>query len=143
MSGTKPTRTSLSQRARGLIAGAQKHPPTGQLTLEGRSFTQATLAQTLQSLIDALSQVDTARAGWKDALKRLADVKADVVPVMRAYVVWIAATYGNAPSILGDYGVAPRKARTPLSTEQQAAAVAKGKATRAARHTMGPKQKKN
>jgi hypothetical protein len=45
--------------------------------------------------------------------------------------------------MLADFGITPPKARTPLSADQKAAAVAKRKATRAIRHTLGPKQKKN
>jgi hypothetical protein len=42
---------------------------------------------------------------------------------------------------LADFGLNPKKARTPLTIEEKAAAAAKRKATRAARHTMGSKQK--
>jgi len=139
----KVTKVTLAQHVRDFIAGTQKHSPNGQLTLGGETFTAQTLIQTLQSLGDALSTVDTAKASWKDALKNLADVKAKVRPILGAYHSWVVATYGNAPAMLADFGIAPPKARTPLSADQQVAAVAKREATRAARHTLGPKQKKN
>ena len=139
----KVTKVTLAQHVRDFIAGTQKHSPNGQLTLDGKTFTTQTLIQTLQSLGDALSMVDTAKAGWKDALKNLADVKAKVRPILGAYHSWVVATYGNAPAMLADFGITPPKARTPLSADQQVAAIAKREATRAARHTLGPKQKKN
>ena len=139
----KVTKVTLAQHVRDLIAGTRKHSPNGQLTLGGETFTAPTLIQTLQSLGDALSMVDTAKASWKDALKNLADVKAKVRPFLGAYRSWVIATYGNAPAILADFGVTPPKARTPLTADQKAAAVAKRDATRAASHTLGPKQKKN
>jgi hypothetical protein len=43
---------------------------------------------------------------------------------------------------LADYGLTPHKAKTPLSTEAQAEAIAKSTATRKARNTMGKQQKK-
>jgi hypothetical protein len=138
----KVTKVTLAQHVRDLIAGTQKHSPNGQLTLGGEAFTAQTLIQTLQSLGDALSTGDTAKASWQDALKNLADVKAKVRPLLGAYRSWVVATHGNAPATLADFGITPPKARTPLSADQKAAAVAKRKATRAARHTLGPKQKK-
>jgi hypothetical protein len=141
MSTAKVTKVTLAQRIRGLIAGTLKHSPGGSLTLDGQPFTADTLIQVLQSLEDALSKVDTAKASWKDALKGLADVKAKVNPVIGAFRTWIKATHGSAPATLADFGMAPHKVPTPLTAEKKAVAVAKRAATRAARHTVGPKKK--
>ena len=61
---------------------------------------------------------------------------------MGTLVTFIKATYANQPDVLADFGIKP-KARTPLSAEAKTAAAAKRTATRAARHTMGAKQKKS
>ena len=61
---------------------------------------------------------------------------------MQDYAAWVAVTYRSTPSTLADFGVAPRKARTPLTSSKQAVAVAKRVSTRAARNTMGNVQKK-
>jgi hypothetical protein len=53
----------------------------------------------------------------------------------------VKATFGSSPDVLADFGLAP-KARAQVTVEAKAVAAAKRKATRAARHTMGPKQKK-
>jgi hypothetical protein len=143
MSSIKVTKATLEQRIRGLIAGTQKHPPTGSLTVGGGTYTATALVQLLQSLADALAAVDSAKASWQDALKNATDVKAKVGPVVQAYRSWVVVTYGNAPSTLADYGVTPRKVRAPLTAEQKVAAAAKAKATRTARNTMGKKQKKS
>jgi hypothetical protein len=136
------TKATLEQRIRGLIAGTQKHPPTGSLTVDGASYTAAALVQLLQSLADALSAVDAARALWQNALTKQRAVQTQVLPVIRGYSSLLLAANGNAPATLADYGLTPRKATTPLSTEARAAAIAKSTATREARHTMGTKQKK-
>ncbi|HEY8038591.1 MAG TPA: hypothetical protein VIF15_02305, partial [Polyangiaceae bacterium] len=49
--------------------------------------------------------------------------------------------FGTQADVLADFGMTPRKAATPLTVEQKAAAAAKRKATRAARGTKGPKAK--
>src|SRR5258708_20070281 len=113
----KVTKVTLAQHVRDSIAGTHKHSPNGQLTLDGKTFTTQTLIQTLQSLGDALSMVDTAKAGWKDALKNLADVKAKVRPILGAYHSWVVATYGNAPATLADFGITPPHTPTPLSAD--------------------------
>ncbi len=42
-----------------------------------------------------------------------------------------------------NFGLKPKKTRTPLTIDQMAAAAAKRTATRASRHTMGTKQRKD
>jgi len=136
------TKATLEQRIRGLIAGTQKHPPTGSLTVDGVTYTAAALVQLLQSLADALSAVDAAKASWQNALTQQRTVQTQVLPVIRGYSNLLLAANGNAPATLADYGLTPRKAKTPLSTEAQAQAIAKNEATRKARNTMGKQQKK-
>jgi hypothetical protein len=138
----KVTKYSLSKRIRDLIAGTQKHTPNGSLTLGNVTYAAPALVQLLQGLADALDATDAARARWQDALKNATDARAKVGPLVADYQAWVSVTYAGAPSMLADYGMTPRKVRTPLTVEQQAAAVAKREATRAARHTMGKVQKK-
>jgi hypothetical protein len=142
MSGTKVTKTSLQTRIRGIIAGTQKHAPNGSFTFGSTTYAAPALVQLLQSLADALDATDAARSRWKDALENANDARTKVLPVLKEYQAWVAVTYSGTPSTLADYGVTPRKAPTPLTAGQLTAAVAKRKATRAARHTMGSKQKK-
>ncbi len=53
----------------------------------------------------------------------------------------VRVAFGNRVDTLADFGLPLPKTRTPLTPEQKQAAVAKAKATRAARHTMGAKQR--
>jgi hypothetical protein len=56
----------------------------------------------------------------------------------------VLAQFGDtqaASSVLADFGFTPQKVPA-ITAEAQATAVEKNRATRAARHTMGPKQKK-
>ncbi|MGA2448001.1 MAG: hypothetical protein ABTD50_04920 [Polyangiaceae bacterium] len=143
MSLTKETKVTLNQRVRDLVAGTQKHPMSGSVTLAGSSYTQQTLVQALQGVVDVLAASDTAKASWKESLKNVKDTKTKTLPLVSSYRSWIAATYGSAPSALADFGMTPRKVPTPLTAEQKAAAAAKRKATRVARNTLGKTQKKN
>src|SRR5207237_10065472 len=52
----------------------------------------------------------------------------------------IRVAFANSVDLLGRYGLTPKKARV-ISPEASVAAAAKARATRLARHTMGPKQK--
>src|ERR1700678_2857452 len=82
MSTKRVTKVALAERVRSLIAGTQKHPPSGQVTLGGQPFTTTALVQVLQDLGNALSAVDSAKASWQDAMKSLDDVKAKVDPTV-------------------------------------------------------------
>jgi hypothetical protein len=128
----KGTVAALAQQ---LIAGTAKHLTNGmQITLEGSSLTSAQITSKLQQLVTLRSDVNAAKASTKAKLA----VEAVDGPALRtfvgAFVTYLKAAYGNAPDVLADFGVHP-KARTPLTVEAKAAAAAKSRATRAARHT--------
>jgi hypothetical protein len=137
------SQSTMVVRAEDLVAGAQKHFASAtSLAFAGASFTPAQVQANLQSLITLLTDVDTAKATTK---AKLAAVKLQA-PALRTFVAafesFVRATVGNAPDVLADFGLAPKKARKPLTVEQKAAAAAKRDATRAARGTKGSQQKK-
>jgi hypothetical protein len=53
----------------------------------------------------------------------------------------VKAAFGSSPDVLGDFGIAP-KPRAQVTANAMVVANAKRAATRAARHTMGSKQRK-
>jgi hypothetical protein len=129
--------------AQKLIAGTNKHlASTTQIMLAGSSFTPAQVTERLQALVNLRRDVETANASTKAKLA----VEQANLPALRVFldamVTFVKAAFGNAPDVLADFGLHP-KATTPLTVEAKAAAAAKRKATRAARHTMGAKQKKS
>jgi hypothetical protein len=128
--------------AKQMIAGADKHlAKTTQVAFMGSSFTPDQITSNLQTLVNLRSDVNTARAA---TVAKLA-VESAQAPALRtfmsAFASYLKVAYGTSPDVLADFGIAP-KARTPLTVEAKAAAAAKRAATRAARHTMGTKQKK-
>ncbi len=137
----KVSKASALASVRALIAGTQKHTPTGSLSFGNATYTADSLVQMLQSLADAMTLHDTAQAKAKDVLLSLHDVTAKVRPVLRAYRAYLVATYGDATQTLADYGLTPPKAKAPRTSEQKAESAAKARATRKARGTTSKKQK--
>ena len=127
--------------AKQLIAAATKHlSNTTPVVLLGGSFTAGQIAGKLQRLVDLRTDVDAAKA----ALKAKLALETTEAPALRALMSELRSfakvAFSTSPDVLADFGINP-KARAPLSVEAKAAVVAKSAATRAARHTMGAKQK--
>jgi hypothetical protein len=134
----KSTVAALAQQ---LIAGTDKHlGGVTQVQLASSSFTPAQIKAQLQRVATLRSDVDAARATIKAKLA----VEATDMPALRtfmdAFVTYVKAAFAGAPDVLADFGLHPR-ARATLTVGAKAAAAAKRAATRAARNTMGSKQK--
>jgi hypothetical protein len=124
-----------------LLAGAAKRiTGTTPLMLMGSPFTPAEITAKLQSFATLRSDVDAAKAQTKGKLALEAASMPTLRPFMSAFVAYVKAAYAGSPDALADFGIHP-KSRVPLTVEAKAAATAKRAATRAARHTMGTKQK--
>jgi hypothetical protein len=123
------------------IAGMRKHfAGIPSIVLGGTPTTPADVIATFQGAIDA---VDTARAAEKSfhdavALQHAAIAKANAL--LKALKMLVDNQLGSSEAILGDFGFTRPTRRVPKE-EAKAAAVAKRAATRAARHTMGKRQK--
>jgi hypothetical protein len=143
MSGTtsRPSKAATLARVQAIIAGTQKHTPNGSFTIGNATFTTQSLVQLLQGLADAIAKANEAQASAKEAVAALRLEQAKVDPVLLDYTRILIATYGTAVQMLADYGLQPRKARKPLTSAQNTAAVAKRDATRKARGTTSKKQK--
>ena len=128
--------------AKQFIAGMAKHlGSTPQIVLLGSSFTPDQITSKLQLLVTLRTDVDSARA---TTTAKIANEKAQapaVLALLSALESFVKATFGSSPDVLADFGITP-KARATLTVEAKAVAAAKRAATRAARHTMGPNQKK-
>ncbi len=96
----------------------------------------------LQAFIDNRAAVVAAQATAKTkvAAERAALPALDAF--ILAFVAFIRLTFGPKANVLADFGLAPRKARAPLTAEQKAVAVAKRNATRAARLVISKNKKR-
>src|ERR1700722_8623344 len=135
----KPTR---KDRLRLIVSGVQKHYPSGQLTLASQTFNlPSDLVKAIQADIDATDAADKARADWLAAVQVQTDSHQKVGPVLRAFKRQVLAQFGDtqdASKTPADFGYAPQKVAVKSSATKVAAREL-GRATRAARHTMGAK----
>jgi len=141
---SKTGKATEASRVKQLIIGTNKHYPNGSvgLTVGGATYTVTALTALLQSFVDLREAVDAAKAAQKAKIEAERAQAPSLRGVVSAFVAFVKASFGNSPDMLVDFGIPARKARTPLTAEQKAAAAAKRKATRAARHVMGKNQRK-
>jgi hypothetical protein len=140
MTTAKTTERTFVER---LAAGTAQHfAPTDTLKIANGIFSRADVEATLQAFVDLRTAVDAARTALQAKLVAEANQSPALRERIHAIVAYVRATFGNSPDILTDFGLKPKKARTPLTVEQRAAASEKRAATRKARHTMGKRQKR-
>ena len=137
-------KNSQATRARQLIAGAKKHFTNGSTELQvgGATFTVTALTQFLQDFVDQREAVEASKAATKAKVEAERVHAPSQIAIVHAFETVVRGMFGNFADALADFGLAPRKARSPMTAEKKAVAVAKRKATRAARGTMGKNQKK-
>jgi hypothetical protein len=137
-----PKKTTTLARDAQVIAGIQKHlQNVSSLPLVGSTYTPADLVKLVQSRIDATGQADATKATWHSSVLAGEALNTKLTPVLRALRQYVINVFGAASPVLADFGFAPPKSAT-RTPEEKAAATAKAKATRTARHTMGKVQKK-
>ena len=141
MSTTLRTKAATLAFLQALIAGLQKHFPNGSLTIGNASLATASIVQVLQGLVDAIIAANTAQANARDAVANVRSKAASAAPLIRGLAKLLGTMFAGASQTLGDFGIAPPKARQPMSAEVLAAKKAKAAATRVKRGTKGPKAK--
>ena len=124
-----------------MLSGLEKHTQDlVSLLIAGTTYTKADLQTTLQARIDALTFVQSKKAEWQAAIKadyaERASTKMFLAGLRQALLVAFAGSVDN----LADFGLVGRKPAN-VTPQERIAAAQKAKATRAARHTMGKKQK--
>jgi hypothetical protein len=138
-------KNAMATRVGGLIVGTRKHFTNGsqQLSLAGgaTSVTVDGAVSELQTFVTNRGAVVAAQATAKAKVDAETAQMAALLAFISAFEEFIRFTFGSSPEALADFGLAPPKARTPLTAEQKAVAAAKRKATREARGTAGAKQK--
>ncbi len=106
----------------------------------GTSHTPDDILIVLQARIAAANLAQSIRATWQSAVKADRDERAKTKTFVSGLRQALKVAFDGSIDALSDFGLSPRKLHVP-TPEQKAKANAKAKATRAARHTMGPKQK--
>jgi len=135
-------RTTLKTRNIAIAAGIDKHV-LSPILIGGVTYTPPNLKDIFAAQTAALDASDALHTQWMDQVQATRDATAkahDVYNLLRSYLIGQYGTGANA--ILNDFGMTAPKTRGITTVAVKAAAVAKGKATRVARHTMGKVQRK-
>ena len=138
---TKRARHDRAAAEQMLIDGLIQHAATfGAAVIDGVRVTTAEMIAQLQERIDAAHAVESTRAAWLQALKVEEDERARTKQYVSGVRQALMVAFGRQIDTLAEFGLTPPAlhVRTP---EEKLAVTAKGKATRLARHTMGPRQK--
>ena len=138
----KKNRTDQMASEQKLSDGLNKHAQTiTSIVIGGTAMTTKDIIATLQTLIASANTVQSAKATWQNTIKADQDERTKLKTFVSGLKQALLVAFAGSIDALADFGLTPRKVtvRTP---EQKTAAAAKAKATRAARHTAGTKQKK-
>ena len=127
-----------------LINGLTKHESVlSSFLVGGTSFKTSDVITALQARLAAANTAQSTRATWQAAVKANATERASTQTLVSGVRQQVQVMFGGSIDTLADFGLKTRKVRTDPTPEEKVAAAAKAKATRAARHTMGTKQKKS
>jgi hypothetical protein len=127
-----------------LIAGTKKRFTNGSqtVTIENTPYTIDQIVALLTTILTNRSAVEAAQATASAKVDAERAALPSLLAIVVAYVTFIRLTFGTSAEALADFGLEPPRAPVPLTAEQKAVAVAKRKATRAARGTTSAKAKK-
>jgi len=138
----RKTKSKAGQAARdqGLISGFPKRLATAQILVDGTTYTATSAVALLQTRVTAAAQLASAKAGYLAAAKAADAVENATAATVSGLVEAVYVAFGDDPAALSDFNLPVRK-KGVMTPAQRLEASAKAKATRVARHTMGPKQK--
>ena len=140
MAASKGSKAGQLARDQALILWFPKRLPNVHAIVEGTTFTAASAVTLLQARVTAATAAVTSRAAYLAAVKAADAEQTATAATVSGLIEVIYVAFGDDPAALADFGLVPRK-KGVMTTAQRLAAEAKAKATRAARHTMGAKQK--
>jgi len=125
-----------------LLSGIKKHlGKGGTLVIDEEKYSHTEIINLLQSRIDAVANVTTTRSAWQRSVREERQKNAETKKTVAAIRQTILVMYASKNDVLSDFGLLPRRERRSLTAAEQLETTEKAKATRAARHTMGKRQK--
>jgi hypothetical protein len=112
------------------------------LVLNGKSYTNAQLAQMVLAWLNLFVAVNQALSAYKQALSARDAASETIRAFMETFVKAVESQVGSTDQVLEPYGFRTKKEATPLTVQEKAAKVEKTLSTRAKNHTLGKDQKK-
>jgi hypothetical protein len=139
---TKSNQTTNQTRDAQIIAGIGKHQATlSSIVLLGKAYTPSDLSNLFQAQITALASLAALKGQATEAVAAAQAQEKALSSLATALKNYLINSTGNSPSVLGDFGFAPKKAKKTNPVTKVVAA-AKNLATRKERGTMGSVEKK-
>jgi hypothetical protein len=139
-----PRVSKVTQHARAtkLLAGiAKRFPAKGRRLVGGTSYTRRELAALFQDQLDAMAESSAAHAALKAAVRRERAATERARAVEQDLRLWAESLYGRASIAITDFGWRIAKKPGPKTAKAKRDVVEKGAATRAARETLGKRQR--
>jgi hypothetical protein len=142
MSVKNASRNDLLSGEQKMIVGLQKHEQTlTSLVIDGTPYKTADVITVVQTLVNSAQAVVSSKATWQANIIADDNARAKNKTFMSGLRQSLLVAFGSSVDVLADFGMTPHKTRAVRTPEEKAEATAKALATRAARHTMGKKQK--
>ena len=124
-----------------MIAGVQKHMSgLTSFSVGSQTMAVADIVKVFQDRVTTAQAAQAAHAQVTAAVKADRDKRAQTKSFATSFKRIVRGMFAESPDTLADFGLKPLKAGE-RTVATKATAIAKTKATRAARHTMGSKQK--
>ena len=137
----KRNRADQSVAARRLVEGMKQYESMlPQLMIGGTVIPHADLTAMVQGRVDVAAAVNSTRATWLAAVQDEKNERARTKMLFSGLKQALLVAFAGQLDALAAFGLTPPDARH-VTPEQRVAAAAKAQATRAARHTMGKRQK--
>jgi|SRR5579859_3346211 len=140
----KNNKNATADFVRHLLTGTKATYPNGSTVLRygAVDHTVTEVTTNLQRYVDNRDAVVAAQTNATAKVEVENAQEPALLVFIDDYVKFLRSVCGNGTDALAVFGIAPVKARTPLTSEQLAARKAKANATRAARGTTSKKAKK-
>jgi hypothetical protein len=121
-------------------AAAKQYLANKVLTLHGKAMKTADLVTLFQTQVTAMQQADALHTSWLKAVAAYrATYTSQIAPVVVALKSYVATMFGPESVEYAAFGFTVKQPKR--SVVSKVAAVAQNLATRAARHTLGKKQR--
>ena len=140
---TNKNNTSFQVQEQKALLGVDKYfSNVASVTIGGVQYTPAALKKVLSDDLGAQAVLGPQRAQLRVSVQAARKTRASAHGLLKALRVHIGDQYGSsAAPVLEDFGYPLPAATAKATVKDKAQAVDKQLATRAARHTMGKKQK--
>ena len=134
-------KASLEAEYSALVAGINAElANVTDYVINGVAFSKAELIAQFQGRVDAAQTTKKARTALQVAVAAEREMQVEAAPLRAGFKGYLSSRFGKNSPELQKFGFAPaKKPQKPVASK--AAGIAKGQATRQARHTTGKKAK--